>query len=936
MHSSFWPSKLTNITVYDIFKERQDRKIVTEQEFREWAYDRTPLSSKTRALMRSNLKKQDEEKEISPKVEFKSDFSEDNIKSPPIVPMERTFQTPRKAVRKTDTVENGLVQEPSPTPPTRTLTVTRKFGLKPRDKAKIITSRSFARFEKITNRMIRAGASLPGSLFEREGLPAAKDFYDEVRKTPSMDALWQRRKGNPSPLNERAWRCAAQHAYFSLRNHKTQVRLLRHLVGILQPLPNLTTFFASDFPQQEVFDAVYAGLNHSGMKMTKGQFSRVYLGNTLRWVRNLLKRSFQTKYMQLVVDSFKTLPNLPHLAVEMARWFTRDMTKFLKSYLRILSGRMTWLVKRVLNSSRRTLPSSGSGLGSLITKILATNGLSIKNVRIKGWGKVRKQWRDGALQALQQKLGGIDVRALANHAVKEARAGLSPERIMKLLFNFRPSRMKIGAGDLTEFKTFLVKRAINEIEHRLITFLKPRLVPTIQQVLTALQGVSRGWVQLPQFKKQSIPFGVDDRRVYRDADLQDLYILPLHEQGVTMEEIVRKLSKKLPKQWRENPKTVAKIRKHVEDLIKYDEETHWFEKVKKRKASIRLQLRLEKGNPLWFDLKTPKRFLKLVQAGYAPQKATLLMKAGAGLFLALPFEKVVPQSQCLEPSDLPQMQDPLITAGLDLGLKTLAVLSIGEGDQTAPGAWGQAGREITRYFIDQKDLLEKRSEWFKSSAKKATPINPKKGKVPNFKGRLVTLQRAVRAYQADRDAYRNALRERGINHRHARKFFDLNRNVKRIWRNVNNLHEELARQVATRVIAACEYHRVRVLRMEDLRWAKHARKQKVGYFLSTWQIHWFFSQIQEHVADLAPRKGIFVEWVVAKHTSKRCSRCGQLGDRKGKIFKCPHCGFQLDSDLNAARNIRVAPRSNIPPSLYALVGGSPALPPVDESLPGVS
>ncbi|NVM29250.1 MAG: transposase [Candidatus Helarchaeota archaeon] len=658
--------------------------------------------------------------------------------------------------------------------------------------------------------------------------------------------------------------------------------------------------------------------------MTKGQFSRVYLGNTLRWVRNLLKRGFHTKYMQLVVDSFKTLPNPPHLAVEIARWFTRDMTKFLKSYLRILSGRMTWFVKRVLNSSRRTLPSGGSGLGSSITKILAKNRLSIKNVGIKGWGKVRKQWRDGALQALQQKLGGIDIGALANHAVKEARAGLSPERIIKLLFNFRPNRMKLGAGDLMEFKAFLVKCAINEIEHRLITFLKPRLVPTIQQVLTALQGASRGWVQLPQFKKQSIPFGVDDRRVYRDADLQDLYILALQEQGVTMEEIVRKLIKKLPKQWRENPKTVAKIRKGVEELIKHDEETHWLEKIKKRKAPIRLQLRLERGNPMWFELKTPKRFLKLVQAGYAPQKATLLKKAGGGLILALPFEKEVPRSQCLEPSDLPQMQDP--TAGLDLGLKTLAVLSIGKGDQTGLEAWGQAGREIARYFIDQKELLEKRSEWFKSNAKKATIPNPKKIKHPNYKGRLVTLQRAASAYQAERDAYRNALRERGINHRHARKFFDLNRNVKHIWRNVHNLHEELARQVATRVIAACKYHRVRVLRMEDLRWAKHARKQKAGYFLATWQIHWFFGQIQEHIADLAPRKGLFVEWVIAKHTSKRCSRCGKLGQRKGKIFKCPHCGFQLDSDLNAARNIRVAPRSDIPPSLYALAGGSPSLP----------
>ena len=871
---------------------------------------------------------------VPPQEEFKSKVSEATTETTFASPTELAFHTPRKVVRRTSTVENGLAQEaPYSTP---IYTITRKFGVKPLDKTKIVTPRIFGRFEKIVNRMIRVGASFPDSLFEREGLLATKDFYDEVRKTPSMDALWQQHKENPSPLNERAWRCAAQPAYFSLRNHKTQVRLLRYLIGILHPLPNLTMFFASDFPQREVFDAVYAELYHSGMKLTKGQFSRVHLGNTLRWMRNLLKRGFRTKYMQVVADTFNTLPNPPHLANEMACWFTRDMTKFLKSYLRILSGRMTWLVKRVLNSSRRTLPSSGSGLGSLIAKVLARNELSIKNLGIKDWKKVRTQWRNDTLQALQRNLGGIDVGALANYAVKEARAGLLLARIVKLLFNFRPGRMRLGAGNLTEFKAFLVKRAITEIEHRLITFLKPRLVPTIQQALTTLQGASRGWVHLPHFKKQSIPFGMDDRRVYIDADLQDLYILALHKQGVTIEEIVQKLIKRLPKQWRESPKIVAKNRERVEELIKFDEETLWFEKIKKQKEPIRLHFRLEKGNPMWFELKTPKRFLRLVQAGYAPQKATLLKKTGGGLILALPFEKEVPKSQCLEQSDLTQMQDPLITAGLDPGLKTLAVLSIGEGDQLATGAWGQAGREIARYFIGQKELLGKRSDWFKSSANKAAPVNPKKGKDPNFKGRLVTLQRAASARQAERDDYRNALRKRGINHRHAQKFFDLNRNVKHIWRNINNLHEALARQVATRVIAACEHHRVRVLRMEDLRWAKHARKQKVGYFLATWQIHWFFSQIQECIADLAPRKGIFVEWVVAKHTSKRCSRCGQLGDRKGKIFNCPHCGFQLDSDLNAARNIRVAPRSDIPPSLYALAGGSPSLPPEDESVLGLS
>ena len=39
------------------------------------------------------------------------------------------------------------------------------------------------------------------------------------------------------------------------------------------------------------------------------------------------------------------------------------------------------------------------------------------------------------------------------------------------------------------------------------------------------------------------------------------------------------------------------------------------------------------------------------------------------------------------------------------------------------------------------------------------------------------------------------------------------------------------------------------------------------------------------------------------YTSKTCSRCGERGIRKGLAFKCPSCGFELNADLNATRNI---------------------------------
>jgi IS605 OrfB family transposase len=49
--------------------------------------------------------------------------------------------------------------------------------------------------------------------------------------------------------------------------------------------------------------------------------------------------------------------------------------------------------------------------------------------------------------------------------------------------------------------------------------------------------------------------------------------------------------------------------------------------------------------------------------------------------------------------------------------------------------------------------------------------------------------------------------------------------------------------------------------------------------------------------------GIPLLLVSPAFTSQTCSRCGNLGDRQRHRFFCPHCGFTLHADLNAAFNI---------------------------------
>lgn len=67
-----------------------------------------------------------------------------------------------------------------------------------------------------------------------------------------------------------------------------------------------------------------------------------------------------------------------------------------------------------------------------------------------------------------------------------------------------------------------------------------------------------------------------------------------------------------------------------------------------------------------------------------------------------------------------------------------------------------------------------------------------------------------------------------------------------------------------------------------------------------------FFFLQKMVEKKATRLGIPVIYVNPAYTSKRCSRCGGFGRRYRKRFECPHCGYVVHADVNAAFNIASA------------------------------
>lgn len=83
--------------------------------------------------------------------------------------------------------------------------------------------------------------------------------------------------------------------------------------------------------------------------------------------------------------------------------------------------------------------------------------------------------------------------------------------------------------------------------------------------------------------------------------------------------------------------------------------------------------------------------------------------------------------------------------------------------------------------------------------------------------------------------------------------------------------------------------------------------------------NWSFSQLRIFVQYKAAIAGITVVFVAPAYTSQTCARCGHVHPEKGKSFrngkkfKCLHCGFEFDADLNASVNISALGMSVIHP-----------------------
>ena len=123
--------------------------------------------------------------------------------------------------------------------------------------------------------------------------------------------------------------------------------------------------------------------------------------------------------------------------------------------------------------------------------------------------------------------------------------------------------------------------------------------------------------------------------------------------------------------------------------------------------------------------------------------------------------------------------------------------------------------------------------------------------------------------------------------------------AKRVSAKATRIKHEISQCVASQVVEIADQNNAH-LSLENLSWldAKGGR--------------WPHAEIQHRIENTAKRYGLKVTKVSAKDTSKTCSRCGGKvsNNPKTRIGTCIVCGFSLDRDVSASREIGLRAVSN--------------------------
>ena len=116
--------------------------------------------------------------------------------------------------------------------------------------------------------------------------------------------------------------------------------------------------------------------------------------------------------------------------------------------------------------------------------------------------------------------------------------------------------------------------------------------------------------------------------------------------------------------------------------------------------------------------------------------------------------------------------------------------------------------------------------------------------------------------------------------------------AKRVGAKATRIKHEISQCIASQVVKIADQNNA-YLSLENLSW------------LDAQGGRWPHAEIQRRIENTAKRYGLKVVKVSAKDTSKTCSHCGgQVSNNsKTRVSTCSVCGFSLDRDVSASREV---------------------------------
>lgn len=119
---------------------------------------------------------------------------------------------------------------------------------------------------------------------------------------------------------------------------------------------------------------------------------------------------------------------------------------------------------------------------------------------------------------------------------------------------------------------------------------------------------------------------------------------------------------------------------------------------------------------------------------------------------------------------------------------------------------------------------------------------------------------------------------------------------------INNRNDTYNFNLASEVIGLALQWKCGTIHMEDLHFGASVIQDR---FLKNWTYY----DMQKKIENKAKENGINVKYINPRNTSKTCSCCGNLeeGQRLTQSdFVCKKCGYKVNADFNAARNIAMS------------------------------